>query len=124
MFFLIINNGCIKLRGEFAFKKFIDDQYKKMDGPLEFEKSEKINWVYIFKDVRGVQNIGVTLLKKEIVWVDISNKAEQISGLNKVIYGKLENLSDGNYKIILSQANKVIDEREFVIYSDIEEYNN
>jgi hypothetical protein len=95
-----------------------------MDNPLEFEKNEKINWVYIFKDVRGVQNIGVTLLKKEIVWVDISNKAEQISELNKVIYGKLENLSDGNYKIILSQANKVIDEREFIIYSDTEEYNN
>ncbi len=124
LIFIIINGGCIKLKGEFAFKKLIEDQYKKMDDPLEFEKSEKINWVYVFNDVRGVQNIGVALLKKEIVWVDISNKTEQISGLNKVVYGKIENLSEGNYKIILSQANKLIAEREFVIYSDTEDYYN
>jgi hypothetical protein len=121
---IIINGGCVKLKGEFAFKKLIEDQYKKMDDPLEFEKSDKINWVYVFNDVKGIRSIGVALLKKEIVWVDISNKTEQISGLNKVIYGKIENLSEGNYKIILSQANQLIAEREFVIYTDTEDYYN
>ncbi len=124
LIFIIINSGCVKLKGEFAFKKLFEDQYKKMDDPLEFEKSEKINWVYVFNDVKGVRSIGVALLKKEIVWVDISNKTEQISGLNKVIYGKIENLSEGNYKIILSQANELIAEREFVIYTDTEDYYN
>jgi hypothetical protein len=124
LIFIIINSGCVKLKGEFAFKKLFEDQYKKMDDPLGFEKNEKINWVYVFNDVKGVRSIGVALLKKEIVWVDISNKTEQISGLNKVIYGKIENLSEGNYKIILSQANELIAEREFVIYADTEDYYN
>jgi hypothetical protein len=114
-------SGCAKHKGEFAFKNFFEDQYKKMDDPLEFEKNEKINWLYIFKDVRSVQNITITLLKKEIVWVDISNKSEQISALNNVIYGKIENLSDGNYRIIISLLNKVIDQCEFVIYSENQE---
>ncbi|MBN2402862.1 MAG: hypothetical protein JXN64_10740 [Spirochaetes bacterium] len=124
VFFMIISGGCSKPKGEFAFKKFTQDQYKRMHDPLEFEKSERINWVYIFKDVREVHNIGLGLLKKEIVWVDINSRVEQISEYNNAIYGKIENLSDGVYKIILSLENKVIDEREFVIYSDSEDYYN
>jgi len=118
---IFVLGGCAKLKGEFAFKNFFEDQYKKLENPLEFEKSEKIDWVYIFKDVRSPQNIIVTLLKKEIVWVDISNKSEQISALNNVIYGKIENLSDGDYRIVISQLNKVIDQRNFIIYSDEQE---
>jgi hypothetical protein len=114
-------SGCVKLKGEFAFKNLFEDQYKKMDDPLEFEKTDKFNWVYIFKDVRNVQNITITLLKKEIVWVDISNETEQISASNSIIYGKIENLSVGDYRIVLSQLNKVIDQRNFVIYSDDKE---
>ena len=121
---VIADMGCARFKGEFAFKIFFEDQYKKKDDPLEFEKSERINWVYIFKQVNGVHDIGVSLIKKELVWVDISNKAEQISGANKVIYGKIENLSDGTYKIVLSEADKVIDEREFIIYTDDTEPDN
>jgi hypothetical protein len=118
---IFVLGGCAKLKGDFAFKNFFEDQYKKMEDPLEFEKGEKINWAYIFKDVRSPQNITVTLLKKEIVWVDISNKSEQISSLSNVIYGKIENLSDGDYRIVVSQLNKVIDQRDFTIYSEEEE---
>lgn len=118
----IILTGCGNIKGEFAFKKFIDDKYRTIDGLLEFEKSEKINWVYVFKEVRSTQNIAVTLFKKELVWVDISSRIESISKTNKIINGVIENLPDGTYKIILSQANKIIDGREFVIFTEHEDY--
>ncbi len=119
--FIFMLGGCARLGGEFAFKNFFEDHYKKMDDPLAFEKSEKINWVYIFRDIRNPQNITVTLLKKEIVWVDVSSRSEQISALNNVINGKIENLPDGDYRIVISQFSRVIDRRDFGIYSDDKE---
>lgn len=118
----LIFSGCAKINGEFAYKKLIDDKYKRADGVLEFEKNEKINWVYVFKDLKDIYNINVMLLKKELVWVDIDNRTEKISRSNKIIYGTIENLHDGTYKIIISHSGKVIDEKEFTIYSEQEDY--
>lgn len=118
----LIISGCTKIKGEFAYKKLIEDKYKRADSLLEFDKNEKINWVYVFKDLKDIYNINVTLLKKELVWVDIANRTEKISRSNNIIYGIIENLSDGTYKIIISHSDKLIDEKEFVIYSEQEEY--
>lgn len=118
----LIISGCTKIKGEFAYKKLIEDKYKRADGLLEFDKNEKINWVYVFKELKDIYNINVTLLKKELVWVDIANRTEKISRSNNIIYGIIENLSDGTYKIIFSHSDKLIDEKEFVIYSEQEEY--
>lgn len=118
----LIISGCTKIKGEFAYKKLIEDKYKRAEGLLEFDKNEKVNWVYVFKDLKDIYNINVTLLKKELVWVDIANRTEKISRSNNIIYGIIENLTDGTYKIIISHSDKLIDEKEFVIYSEQEEY--
>jgi hypothetical protein len=118
--FLII--GCGRLKGEFAFKRSFQDAYRRIDGPLNFEINETIHWVYIFNTVNKVYNINITLLKKELVWVDINSRMEMISESNKIIYGTIENLDIGTYKIILNYENNMIDEREFVIFSEEEEY--
>jgi hypothetical protein len=118
----IILSGCLKQKGEFAFKKFVDDKYRTIDRLPEFEKDEKINWVYVFKEVRGPLSIVVTLFKKELVWVDISSRAENLSVTNKIIYGTIRDLSDGSYKIVLSSANNIIDEIEFAIFTEHENY--
>jgi hypothetical protein len=117
-----ITSGCVKQKGDFAFKKFTDDKYRTVDGVPEFEKNEKINWVYAFKEIRSGQNIIVTIFKKELVWVDISSRLENISPANKIIYGTIADLSDGTYKIVLSSENKVISEREFEIFTEHEDY--
>ncbi len=118
----ILLSGCGKLSGEFAFKRSNEDSYKKIDGAIEFEKNEKIMWVYVFKEVPESHNIGVVLLKREIIWVDISNEVEEISERNKIIYGVIENLKDGLYKIILTNQNDVIAEKEFTIFTGEEDY--
>ncbi|MBN2038540.1 MAG: hypothetical protein JW864_00765 [Spirochaetes bacterium] len=115
--------GCGKLKGNFAFKKTNEDVYRKINTPLEFEKNEKINWVYVFSsNIDASYTIIVTLLKKELVWVDLSSRAEQISASSKIIYGNIENLSDGTYRIVLSNMDRIIAEREFEIFSEEEEY--
>ena len=119
---ILLASGCGKLKGDFAFKKNIEDKYRKIEEPVEFEKNEKINWVYIFKGLRGKHDVGIVLLKKELVWVDIESSVERVSEANNIIYGTIEGLSDGTYKIILADGNKEIDEKEFVIFSDQEDY--
>ena len=121
LFICLIIPGCVKLGGEFAFKKSVDDKYRKIDCPLEFEKTDKIKWVYIFNDIKRRYSIGVSLLKKEIVWVDISNRVVEIKPEDKIIYGDIEDLTDGTYKIILTESGKIIKEIGFIIFSDQEE---
>lgn len=122
LIFTFLFSGCGKLSGEFAFKRLHEDSYKKLDDSIEFEKNEKIKWVYVFKEVNDLHQVGIVLLKKDIIWVDIANRVETISERNKIIYGVIENLKDGLYKIILTNNNKVIDEKEFTIFTAEEEY--
>ncbi|MFH0976670.1 MAG: hypothetical protein V1874_12880 [Spirochaetota bacterium] len=121
IFIAYIFLGCGQLKGEFAYKNTFEDKYRKADRPLELEKNEKIKWVYIFVNVREETKIGVVLLKKEIVWVDIDSRTEKISPSNKIIYGDIVNLPDGEYKITLTHSDKIIDELGFSVFTEQEE---
>ncbi|MDY6968112.1 MAG: hypothetical protein SVR08_05590 [Spirochaetota bacterium] len=113
--------GCKKQKGEFAFKSYLDETYKKMSGIPEFNIREKINWVYIFNQVNDIHNINVVLLMKEAIWVDVNTRTEKITPMNKIIYGEIKNLEQGKYRILLSEGGRVIDKKEFIIYNTDEE---
>lgn len=114
--FLII--GCNKLEGEFAFKKFSDDTYKKIKIAGEFNNNERVDWVYSFKSPSGNHSVYVILMKKEIVWVDINTRKVDIDRSKQIIYGIIKNLDVGTYKIMISSEGSVIDEYVFNIYND------
>ena len=115
---LIFMSGCGAMKGEFAFKNFEDEAYRKIDGSPEFEKSKKVNWVFVFKNVSGTRGVSVVLLKRELVWVDIDSRIENISETNNIIYGNIENLAEGRYKIMISDESAVISEKEFTVFAD------
>jgi hypothetical protein len=119
---VILISGCGKFKGEFAFKKKLDDKYTKMSDSVEIDKNDRIDWVYIFHEVKGNHNVGVVLLKKELVWSDIRTTVERITESSKIIYGTIEGLSDGEYRIVLTESNKLIDEKEFSIFSESNGY--
>jgi hypothetical protein len=121
IFIAYVFSGCGQLKGEFAIKNRFEDKYRKVNSSLELEKNEKIKWVYIFSNVREELQIGVVLLKKEIVWVDMDSRTEKISPSKKIIYGEIVNLSDGEYKITLAHSEKIVDELGFTVFSDQEE---
>ncbi len=110
--------GCGKLKGEFAFKSFGEDTYKRVGEVPEFEQSELINWVFIFKKLTDRHQIGVTLLKKELVWIDINTRSENITLTKKIIYGEIQNFEEGRYRILLSKEGAVVAEKEFIIFRD------
>ncbi len=113
--------GCGKPEGQFAFRYAMDDRFKRIDGIPEFKRDQKIEWTFVFKRDYGNRDIGVTVLKKEIIWVEVISRLERIDNLKKIIYGRIEDLSDGTYKLLITEGDKVIAEKEFIIYSDNEE---
>jgi hypothetical protein len=111
-------SGCGRLQGDFAFRNAGDEAYRKIEGVPEFEKSRKVNWVFVFKKVSNTHGVSAVLLKKELVWVDIESRLETISKNNKTIYGDIENLDEGTYKIMISEEGEVISEKEFIVFID------
>lgn len=116
--------GCSGLKGEFGFKTFKEDVYKKFKENPEFNKNQEIQWVYSFKKVTEPHQVGVTLLKKELVWVEINSRAENINKTNTIIYGKIFGFDEGLYKLEITESGKLIEEKEFSVYSDEEDYYN
>lgn len=112
---------CGKLEGEFAFKYLFDDAYRKIIGVPEFNNSEEVNWVYIFKKIRGYHLINIVVMKKEIIWVDIDSRIENIGIDKNIIYGKIKDLDEGRYKIIISKEGKIIDQKEFIVFTEDDE---
>jgi len=113
--------SCGKLEGEFAFRFPHDDPYKKISGKLEFNRDREISWVYKFKRVASPDKVGVIILKKEVVWVDINTRTENINRNATIIYGVIRGLEEGEYKIVLThirKKNRIIASRKFSIYSE------
>ena len=110
--------GCGKLEGEFAFREIGNKAYRMVSGVPEFAESDRIEWVFRFKEIVEKHNIGIILLKKELVWVDIHTRIEIINEKKNLIYGTIEKLEKGNYKILITEKETIIGEKEFVIYSE------
>lgn len=117
---LVLFPGCGGLKGEFAFRKPPEDIYKKVEGVPEFSAGDVVDWVYAVPEVSGSHVVGIALMKKEMVWVDVSVRTENLNETQKVIYGRIENLQKGSYRIVLAENGKIIEEKEFMIYDDDE----
>jgi hypothetical protein len=112
------------LDGQFGFKKFGDDTYRRLDGTPEFEAGETVDWVFAFKQKLGRYNIGIVYQKKELVWVEVLSKVGRIDKDNRVVYGTIKDLPPGEYQIVLTdlqEDNKLIDKKDFIIYKKDDE---
>lgn len=125
IFLIIISSllldACFKPEGEFSFRKSHTDIYKKIKDSPEFMTTDNVEWVYVFSKVKRIYNIGIILMRQEVVWVDINTRSERIDSAHKIIYGKLENLDAGNYKILLTLNGEKLDEKNFIMLSDSED---
>ncbi|MCP4130447.1 MAG: hypothetical protein GY754_05650 [bacterium] len=120
----IVLLSCGKLKGEFAVKKFHDEVYRRAGKTLEFRTDETIDWIFSFKSVSGGRRVGVILMKKELIWVDIKTTISVIDASNSVIFGTIKDLPVGDYRIVLTdieEKNAIIDSKNFLLYSDEEE---
>lgn len=116
--FIVLLTGCSHPEGEFAFRSGIDNRFKRMDGIPEFPQQEKVDWCFAFKKDYGKRDIGVIVMKKEIVWVDVVKQRERIDSSKRVIFGTIEGYTKGRYKLILTDNNEIIGEKEFIVYSE------
>ncbi len=118
---LVFSAGCGGLKGEFAVKRPLADEYRRVTGMPEFSTAGRADWVYVFNNVDEEHTIGVVLMKKEIVWVDVNVRTERIDAAQKVIYGAIEGLGKGRYRLMMAEKGKVIGEMEFIVYDDAED---
>ena len=115
--------SCSKEKGTFAFKNNDDDRFIIKDGLCEFNQDEKVDWAFCFSKVSKQKKIGVVILKKEKVWVDIYSFYDTIYKDKPCIYGHIENYEEGTYKILIVDEGNTIAEKEFVIYTG-NDYND
>lgn len=115
---MIFLSACGQLKGKFACKSQLDDHYRKMNNNHEIKSDEKIKWVYVFDKFSGKHKIGVIILKKEIVWVDVLSWQDVVTPTENIIYGTIEDFQDGEYKIILTENDEAFDEQRFIVYTD------
>jgi len=110
--------ACGADKGEFAFKKITDDHYRRVKGGLEFSVEDTVKWVYTFPALKKERNVGVVVLKKELVWVDIESRPERLSPGKNIIYGDTRDFDEGTYRIVITEKNKKLDEIEFQVYRE------
>ncbi|HNU90856.1 MAG TPA: hypothetical protein PKO25_03190 [Spirochaetota bacterium] len=115
---LFFQSGCGGLKGEFALRQPLADEYRRVAGVPEFPADGHVDWVYAFREVKDVHSIGVILMKREIVWVDVSARTERIDPAQRVIYGAIEGLARGRYRLLIAENGKIVDEMEFVVFDD------
>ncbi len=114
-------SSCAKLQGEFVLKRPFDETYKKLKGNrLEFKTTDKIEWAFIPKNNKNRFKLAITIMKKEIVWVDIRTRLDYVDMFKKSIYGSIEKLTVGKYYILITDVkNKVtVSKLYFTIYKE------
>lgn len=112
-FLLLVSCGD---KGEFAFKSFGMDTYRTMKSGMEFPSDARTDWLYKFPAIRGKRHYGVIMLKKELVWAEIAKEVQEAETERPCLYGTIQGLEPGEYKIMITQNNKLVDENEFVVF--------
>jgi hypothetical protein len=121
LLFILSAAVCNSLKGDFAFRKQGDDVYRKLKGRLEFASGETVDWVYHMPGQKKVHKIGVVYQRKTVVWVDVSVEEQIIGPQKNTVYGIINALKPGEYRIVLTQPeddNRIIASRRFFIYKD------
>ena len=110
--------SCYSYTGTFSFKTSGDDRFIIKDNLCEFDKNDIVYWTFCFDNVRSNQKIGAIILKKEKVWVDIFSFYETLNRDKPCMYGHIEDYDEGLYKIVITFKDKVIAEKEFLIFNE------
>jgi len=127
MIFAVTLISCGKPEGEFAFKLPEDKGYRKVLNTPEFDSAVEVDWIYTFNRIRGRVNLGVILLKKELLWVDILAYNDYADSEKRIVYGKIKSLDPGDYRLMITEIKddeqNIIDELYFYIYTDRDEWD-
>jgi len=113
--------SCGKPHGTFAFKKPIEDVYHKLQEVPEFGRDDVVNWVCVVKGLGKSDRLAVFVLKKEMVWVELHSRLENVGKDQPYVYGTIQDLAKGRYKIMITKESHAVGELEFNIYDDGED---
>ena len=113
--------GCSNSSGQFAYRTVGMDSYRNMTEGIEFQADTKIDWLYRFPSVFGKKNVGVIILKHELIWVEVWKDIQTVDKLKPQVWGTIEKLEPGEYKIVVTEKNELIAETIFNVYESPDE---
>ncbi len=108
--------SCVNVKGVFAYKTYQHETYVRMQNDMEIPSGEPFDWVYRTKGFSGEKMVGIVLQEKQVVWVDLAISRQKIDKITPNVYGTVDVLSPGEYKIVLVSKKKLIDEIRFRVY--------
>lgn len=118
--FCMLTFSCGSFEGNFAYKKFNEDTFKKYRSTAEFHVDERIRWAYIFKEITSKLSVAIIIQKKEISWVDVYTRKDSVSPEKRAVYGEIKDFPEGRYRLLIMslKKRKILDTSEFVIYNE------
>ena len=119
---LFVLVSCSRFTGSFGYKTDTMDTYRLLKNGMEFERNQHVDWVYIVDKSGSDTDVGVVVLQKKAVWIDIESRNVKLGLENSRIYGDFQGQQPGEYRIVLIVKNKIVDETGYIIYSDNESY--
>jgi len=108
--------SCLGMKGTFAYRTYQHETYVKMSDGMEIPEGETFDWVYRTDSYSGDRLVGIVLQEKKIVWVDIAINRQKVDKLTPHVYGSVGQLTPGEYKLVLVDKKKLIDEISFTVY--------
>jgi hypothetical protein len=103
-------------KGNFAYKKFDMDSYRTMGESFEFPTDEPFDWAYQFPTPPGKKKMGIIILKKELVWVEIKKDTQNTEKGSPFVHGHIEGFEPGEYKIAVVNGNTLVAEKYFTLF--------
>lgn len=106
-------------KGTFAYRTYQHETYVKMHDGMEIAAGDSFDWVYRNKGIGGNRVIGIILQEKQVVWVDIDINRQEINKDIPNVYGTVDELTPGEYKIVLVSGKKLLDQISFRVYQTL-----
>jgi hypothetical protein len=120
LFFILFAGSlsCSRINGSFGYKIGVMDSYRVFNNSAEFPQGAQISWVYSVDSVSSPNQIGVIILQKKAVWIDIESRTVTLDPETSRIFGEISTNEPGDYRIAIVMNKKIIDEVSYKIYND------
>jgi hypothetical protein len=115
---VILLLSCSRIEGDFAIRSSIDDSYRKVPLNFEISSQDEVHWAAVFRKIKKRTYIGVTVLTRNLSWVDVYSYRDYIDTDKPAIHGIISDLPPGDYKMMIFDLkdNHVILAQEFLVY--------
>jgi hypothetical protein len=87
---------CSPVSGIFGYRLPGMDTFRRFDNDMQFSDAQPVEWTFVADKAADPRYVGVIILKKEVVWVEVFKEVRMINAANKAVFGRIEGYEPGS----------------------------